>query len=48
MSLPPLVRWDYDVMAQPGSPEAELLSHLRPTDWLGARREVDPSSRSAE
>lgn len=35
MSLPPLVRWDYDVMAQPGSPEAELLTHLRPIDWLG-------------
>ena len=35
MSLPPMVRWDYDVMAQPGSPEAELLTHLRPTDWLG-------------
>jgi coproporphyrinogen III oxidase len=34
MSLPPLVRWDYDVMPQPGSPEAELVSHLRPTDWL--------------
>jgi coproporphyrinogen III oxidase len=34
MSLPPIVRWDYDVMAQPGSPEAELLTHLRPTDWL--------------
>jgi coproporphyrinogen III oxidase len=34
MSLPPMVRWDYDVMAQPGSPEAELLTHLRPTDWL--------------
>jgi coproporphyrinogen III oxidase len=35
MSLPPLVRWDYDVSPQPGSPEAELLSHLRATDWLG-------------
>jgi len=34
MSLPPLVRWDYDVMATPGSPEADLLAHLRPTDWL--------------
>jgi len=34
MSLPPLVRWDYDVMATPGSPEAELLAHLRPIDWL--------------
>ena len=35
MSLPPLVRWDYDVMTTPGSPEAELLAHLRPVDWLG-------------
>ena len=35
LSLPPLVRWDYDVMAPPGSPEAELLAHLRPNiDWL--------------
>ncbi len=34
MSLPPLVRWDYDVSPQPGSPEAELISHLRPTAWL--------------
>ena len=35
MSLPPLVRWDYDVMPQPGSREAELLLQLRSTDWLG-------------
>ena len=34
MSLPPLVRWDYDVMPQPGSPEAELVAHLRPNNWL--------------
>ena len=34
MSLPPLVRWDYDVMPQPGSPEAELTAQLRPTNWL--------------
>jgi coproporphyrinogen III oxidase len=34
MSLPPLVRWDYDAQTQPGSPEAELLTHLRATDWL--------------
>ncbi|MFT3697219.1 MAG: oxygen-dependent coproporphyrinogen oxidase [Kofleriaceae bacterium] len=34
MSLPPMVRWDYDVAAQPGSPEAELVSHLRATNWL--------------
>jgi coproporphyrinogen III oxidase len=34
MSLPPLVRWDYDVSPQPGSPEAELVARLRPTSWL--------------
>ena len=35
MSLPPLVRWDYDVMPQPGSPEADLLAQLHnPTNWL--------------
>lgn len=34
MSLPPLVRWDYDVQAAPGSREAELMSALVPTDWL--------------
>ena len=34
MSLPPLVRWDYDVTASVGSREAELVSHLRPTSWL--------------
>lgn len=35
MSLPPEVRWDYDVRAQPGSPEQMLLDHLKATDWLG-------------
>jgi coproporphyrinogen III oxidase len=34
MSLPPLVRWEYDVRPEPGSSEAELLSALKPTDWL--------------
>jgi coproporphyrinogen III oxidase len=34
MSLPPLVRWEYDVHPEPGSREAELLSALKPTDWL--------------
>ena len=34
MSLPPLVRWEYDWHAAPGSPEAELVSHwLAPRDW---------------
>jgi coproporphyrinogen III oxidase len=37
MSLPPQVRWDYDVMPQPGSPEAKLVAHLRPIDWLAAK-----------
>ena len=44
MSLPPLVRWDYDVMATPGSPEAELLAHLRPSiDWLGRAAGSQPA-----
>ena len=34
MSLPPLVRWDYDVMPTPGTREAEVVSHLRPVEWL--------------
>jgi len=36
MSLPPEVRWDYDVQAAPGSREAELIAVLKaPVDWLG-------------
>jgi coproporphyrinogen III oxidase len=34
MSLPPLVRWDYDVRPDPGSREAELVAALTPTSWL--------------
>ncbi len=34
MSLPPLVRWDYDRHPEPGSPEARLYTDfLRPRDW---------------
>jgi len=34
MSLPPLVRWDYDWQPEPGSPEARLYTEfLRPRDW---------------
>jgi coproporphyrinogen III oxidase len=34
MSLPPLVRWDYDARPEPGSPEAELVDvYLKPRDW---------------
>jgi coproporphyrinogen III oxidase len=34
MSLPPLVRWEYDYKPEPGSPEAALADFLRPRDWL--------------
>jgi coproporphyrinogen III oxidase len=35
MSLPPLVRWEYDAQHPPGSPEAALADWLKPRDWLG-------------
>jgi len=35
MSMPPLVRWEYDWHAAPGSPEARLYADfLRPRDYL--------------
>lgn len=35
MSLPPLVRWDYDARPAAGTPEAELVAVLeRPRAWL--------------
>jgi len=35
MSLPPLVRWDYDWHPEPGTPEAELYEvFLQPRDWV--------------
>ncbi len=34
MSLPPLVRWDYSVQAEPGSPESRLIDVLvNPREW---------------
>ena len=34
MSLPPVVRWQYDFRPEPGSPEARLYEEfLRPRDW---------------
>ncbi len=39
MSLPSLVRWDYCATPDQGSPEAELLAHLKPIDWLGLESE---------
>lgn len=35
MSLPPVVRWDYDWHPEPGTPEAEALALFQPHDWLG-------------
>lgn len=35
MSLPPLVRWQYNWTPDPGTPEAELYEkYLKPLDWL--------------
>ena len=35
VSMPPLVRWSYDLQVEPGSPEERLLTDfLRPRDWL--------------
>lgn len=35
MSLPPLVRWEYNWQPQPGTPEAELYEKfLKPRDWI--------------
>jgi coproporphyrinogen III oxidase len=35
MSLPPLVRWDYDWKPEPGSAEAKLYDvFLKPRDWI--------------
>lgn len=36
MSLPPLVRWEYDWRPEAGSPEEQLYrDFLKPRDWLG-------------
>ena len=34
MSMPPLVRWEYEARFPLGSREAQLAEWLRPTDWL--------------
>lgn len=35
MSMPPLVRWEYDYRPEPGSPEADLTDYyLQGRDWL--------------
>jgi coproporphyrinogen III oxidase len=34
MSLPPRVRWGYDIRPEPGSREAELCANLHAQEWL--------------
>jgi coproporphyrinogen III oxidase len=35
MSLPPLVRWEYNWHPEPGTPEYALYhDYLRPRDWV--------------
>jgi coproporphyrinogen III oxidase len=34
MSLPPRARWEYDYIIEPDSEEANLITFLKPTDWL--------------
>ncbi len=42
MSLPPLVRWEYDFVAEPGTPEAALTEYyLKDRDWLAEAERGD-------
>lgn len=34
MSLPPRAQWKYDYQPEAGTPEAELLEYLKPTNWV--------------
>ena len=34
MSLPPVARWQFDYVPQPGGPEAETLHFLQPRSWI--------------
>lgn len=37
MSLPPLVRWEYDWQPEPGTPEADLYeTYLKHQDWIAS------------
>lgn len=41
MSLPPLVRWEYDYHPEPGSEEEKLLSYyLQSRDWVSAGQDA--------
>ncbi len=41
MSLPPIVRWEYDWHPTPGSPEARLNEYLRPRNYLAELADGD-------
>lgn len=34
MSMPPLVRWEYDYHPQEGSPEAALSEFIKVKEWI--------------
>lgn len=34
MSMPPLVRWEYDYQPEAGSPEAALSEFIQVRDWV--------------
>ncbi|SUX84580.1 coproporphyrinogen III oxidase [Citrobacter koseri] len=34
MSMPPLVRWEYDWQPEEGSPEAALSEFIKVRDWV--------------
>ena len=40
MSLPPMVRWQYNYQPDTGSAEADLDNYLKPTDWLASEHEI--------
>jgi len=45
MSLPPVVRWVYDDVPRPGSPEEQLYSYyLKPRDWASEPLELNVES----
>ena len=46
MSLPPLVRWEYDYHPEPGTAEAQLTEEfLTPRDWLNGMSDSRSSTR---
>jgi coproporphyrinogen III oxidase len=48
MSLPPLVRWEYDARFEPGSREAALGDWLRPRQWLDEVERVSEANERSE